>query len=142
MKSDNLSWIALYVGIKNSFITPEDILKMYYERRLRTVDERFIIQLEVNRDSRTEFLSTLREIVRFIAEVDGLDITKELEKAEKVWHVILLKKIADSPLSLEEKLIRIENLWAELGYPREWEKFIYYMPNQDIKGSKRSVYQP
>jgi hypothetical protein len=142
MKPENLNWVAAYVGFKNHFINSEEILQLYYQKRLRFIDDKFIVQLEVNKDSPAEFLSILEEITIFVCKMDRLDIAFELEKAEKFWHISFLKQIANSPHGIQEKLIQIENLWADFGYPREWETFIYYMPNKDlINKNEESVYQ-
>ena len=81
-----------------------------------------------------------KRVVDYVQQ-KGDDFDLELGKANQIWQLGLLKEIAASQHTIEEKLSDIENVWARFNYPEIWSEFIYYMPNENLKNqSKYSVY--
>lgn len=132
MLLDNLSWMIVYVGFTNTWISADEVLSIYYRNGIEPISDDLIVALEVSKDDNGHFLSILKEIASSFCESEKLDFKAEFGKAEKVWRLCFLKQIADSDDDVKVKLRQIENLWVRFGYPREWESFIYYMPTETL----------
>ena len=132
----------MYFGVKNHFIKPKEILNAYFQNLLRPISDELIVELEINIDSETKFLDTLKQIVEVSCMEEALDFNKSLTDAERVWWFSKLKWIVNSSNSVEEKLNQVESLWASFGYPDEWRTFIYYLPKEhQHQSGKESVYR-
>lgn len=51
--------------------------------------------------------------------------------AENAWWGVLIRDVLLSGEDTNTRLTRISVMWADFGYPAEWESFIYYMPQTD-----------
>jgi hypothetical protein len=136
-----LNWITALTGLRNHYTKPDEILNSYHQKRLTPISEELIVDLEVNKDDESEFLKLLQKIALTFAIERELDFESESERSEKIWQLSFLKEIVDSSYSIEEKLKQIANQWARFEYPGEWERFIYYLPNDNLTNkSTEGVY--
>lgn len=139
--SITFDWSILFTGYSKGFINEEEVLKLIYSQKLTPITDDQIVQLEISKESRQEFLSTLKDVTLNYCKIHGIDLVNQSERNERVWQFGYLKEIASSNKSISEKLTEIESLWARFDYPKEWDDFIYYMPNEKlVNKSKEAVY--
>jgi hypothetical protein len=51
---------------------------------------------------------------------------------QKVWWGLLITDLLISDEDTNTVLTRVAGLWADIGYPPEWESFINYLPQPDL----------
>ena len=53
------------------------------------------------------------------------------------WRLVFLLDIKNKEWDIKSKLHKISELWADFNYPKEWRKFIYYMPLEEDDTSEK-----
>lgn len=130
-----LSWELAYVGLINNWLSADDVMIYVDPNELDKIDSITIAELyTAAEESKDEYLDVLKSII----ENDENTLKKNIFK----WQYIYLNDIAQSGKPIHESLRDIANIWAMVGYPPEWNSFIYYMPVSDNSESNEShLYQ-
>ncbi len=110
-----LTWSVLYVGLKESFITQDEVIKSILNKD--SFKEQDILELIEVQDDENEMLKKLESLSKGETELGG-----------KTWQAAYLLELKNSDLKIEQKLKEIEKLWNRFGYPDSWRDFIYYIP--------------
>ncbi len=130
MKNIEITWGVLFVGLKNGWLTTNEVVRIANENSDKLeCDSDTLVELNVNEDSEDVFL----ELVKERGE-------SEKEQATRYWQLKTLLTIEQSQEPIEEKLKEIGAQWARFDYPEDWRKFIHYMPNED-SNTPEHVYQ-
>ncbi|MBC6949230.1 DUF2247 family protein [candidate division KSB1 bacterium] len=127
------NWLTCYVGFKKKWLDENDVMEFAFKHWRDEELQNSIVKLEITKsDSPEEFLKTLEEVV---IHVYGKKISEEdpsWENQLRLWQLGLLMDIQANPgLSIKDKNSKVAELWSDLGYPKDWEKFIYYMPQSN-----------
>jgi hypothetical protein len=119
---------VLAVGLERGWITRDQVIE-YAVERLGGGDGRTeVLKLAAAEDLETQTIVTL---LRRWAELDRLP-TGSLKVGLRKWMFASLKSIEESPASPEEKLDRVEEIYALLGYPEQMNECSrYYIPAAD-----------
>lgn len=122
------SWNTIYIALLHDFIEVNEVEK--YAMKVMALED-----YEEN-----EFINDLAwggkekiQIINMMLEGELVKNIKKFEKYElnKIKYMILFylkKQFNDSP---ENLLRKIEEVYADVGYPEDMSSFIYYMPNND-----------
>ena len=126
----NLNWLRIYVGMKNNWITLKDVFQ-YAENTLTKspkIENEIVNLMTSEMDNYSEVLKHVENILLKEYNKNILIDIDKLNEIEKIWHLGFLMEIKKENLSINEKLLKISELWASFNYPKSWEGFIFYMP--------------
>lgn len=136
-------WLSAYVGFLHNWINISEIEDLAIQNKLGYIEEELLAQLFIEDDSKEGFLAVMKKIAWAFSYnfSDHFDVL--LKKAENKWRLSFLINVINSERSLEEKLTEVSVLWADFQYPKEWRKFIYYMPPKEAAQAleQEEVYQ-
>ena len=131
----------LFIGVNERFLNSEEVLKIFYDYQISFLNDDELVELEINKNEREEFITILERITIEYCDIKGINFEFECENASRIWQFLFLNEIASSSKNIDDKLNEIENIWARFDYPENWQQFIYYWPNENLKiKSKEAVY--
>ena len=122
-----MDWITAYVGVKEDWLTIEEANKLAFNKELGSCDEELLLSLDLSKESKSEFLNSLKNIVNEEGNTDAFQLKET--KAKRKWQVGFLIDVVSTKKSIKEKLEDVESAWARLNYIKPWKPFIYYLPN-------------
>lgn len=137
-----LSWLTCYVGFKKNWLKKRELVE-FVEQSLNDsncvdiIIEMFVIENESDvlvQPILEKIL--LKEYGKVLLQDDS-----EFQQAIRLWHLGFLLEIEKASMTVSEKLGRIAELWADLGYSTEWKDFIYYMPSSQLPSETQSSEQ-
>ncbi|MFV0237434.1 MAG: DUF2247 family protein [Flavobacteriales bacterium] len=125
-----LTWDIIYYALKYNILPYNKIWNYYVD----------ITENEVDKNN-----SISEKIMLYEEDIDDfLDFLGNnfiLSKGKEFWEFIYLYQVyKNKDLELQEKLKKIEYIWADYGYSEELKNFIYYMPNK-VTNSVEEVYK-
>jgi hypothetical protein len=124
-----ITWTVLYLGLKNNWLTAEEVTSLINHNSSKlNCDEETLIDINVNSNNKTEILEILRKQRE---PNENIDL--------RIWQLVYLLAIAQSELSIHQKLKEIEQQWSKFDYPEAWKDFIYYMPSEKAN-SEQDLY--
>lgn len=136
-------WIFAYVGFLHNWISISEIEDLAIQNKLGYIDEELLVQLFTNDDSKEGFLVVMEKIAKAFSYNSSDDFDVLSKKAENKWRLSFLINVINSERSLKEKLMDVSVIWADFRYPKEWRKFIYYMPPEEAQQAlgEEKIYQ-
>lgn len=125
------SWQELLWGLENKFIDRKELVN-------------YIV------DSFSEKLTEIPPVLRIITAYDYEDIYPEVSELcssevyeseieiKAKWKYVLLQELYDNRDSYENVFVKVDEIYANFGYPEDKVEFIGYMPSNSGKGIEQS----
>jgi hypothetical protein len=121
---------TVFFCLKKDLLTAEEAVAIIFENNDKlNYAEGALIEMGIHSNHKSSILSILDK-EGGVNEDNGYS----------VWRLSQLVAIEKSGLTISQKLKAIEREWANLNYPQEWRKFIYYMPNESAN-SEEGLYE-
>jgi len=118
-------WDLAYCGLEKKWLTPIEVADAAYQKCFKQeIDENIIIELEIRKENRDEFI----EFIHSLVTSDDRCV-----RAINIWHLAFLLDIISSKQGIKGKLEEVAVLWADLDHPPKWSDFIYYLPSKDAR---------
>jgi hypothetical protein len=119
------TWADLRFGLERALINEADVVQAAIE---------WVSQSPDASDSEIELAGLYRNELNRVPELlRELTASSEAIRAtiEKKWLFLLLAWLYDQKESIDDPLGKVEEVYADFGYPKEIAGFVRYMPAQD-----------
>jgi hypothetical protein len=134
------SWGEVYLGLKQKWISPVDVLKLSAEYQIRSGNmERHLLLYLALEESLFKFYNQIKIFIeedgdpRIVKNEDELndDLNYIPQPYWGIWERYFLLKIKNNTNSISEKFDQIFSLRVPFNYPTEWDFFLYERPQAD-----------
>jgi hypothetical protein len=134
------SWGEIYLGLKQKWISPNDVFEICQAGRITPLNDDRVAKLYLSYE---ESLFKLFEILKeFIKEDQDPQIIKNEDELSddysyipeqywQIWKLEHLLRIKTNNSSTEGKLDEVNSLFHSFNFPDDWLTFISYQPSKD-----------
>lgn len=138
----NFCWYSVKVGWDLQYLTSEEVsnFAIYYLEQHPNIVNKYISEIifGIKNDEMETYLSDVLESLRLERIEKNSSIwNKEWRK----WRYCIMKNIVQNSKNDAELLERIEEVYADFGYPEDMASFIYYVPVDEAAISLHNLNQ-
>lgn len=125
----HVSWPTLLIGLKKGWIS-KDAISDYATLLLTTEQDKADpnVALLIATDSLSQ--DDIAQLINEICTTQGVDLRTEEPASIEKWRLAHLSDIQDSPLPDEDKLAKLQELYAEFDYPEDMSACSIYHPGE------------
>lgn len=125
----HISWPTLLIGLKKGWIN-KDAISDYANLLLTTEPDRAApnVALLIATDSLNQ--DDIATLINEICTTQGIDLRAEEPASIEKWRLAHLSDIQNSPLLDEDKLTKLQELYAEFDYPEDMSACSIYHPGE------------
>lgn len=119
-------WKTICVGYESGILFKNAVIKYANEQLIKSHVEDWILELAYDSDNLSFY-----DILNLIKDNTGFTLTENTKEWRDEYRKIRLSKILhiqDTSASQNQLLERLALLYADTGYPKDMESFVYYMP--------------
>lgn len=125
-------WVTLLVGRTLGLIETPEVTK-YAEKYItnKPKDKNSLI-FELAWNNEPQIVD--ENLKKLVVEMYGSSLNQDSSvwlKEERKWRYCMLKKIRMDIESHDQLLGKVAEIYSDMGYPKEMDNFIYYMPTTD-----------
>lgn len=125
LKKNNIipTWQDIYYGIEKNFLELKGVSEFAIMCMERKIDEREdVLDLIWKNESKEYMLQQIRKL---------LGKNEKIQTTEAKWQYCIVKDLLESNLNFKILSEKLDEVYADFGYPLEMEEFISYMPIKD-----------
>ena len=124
-------WFTLWVGRSLGLIETSEVTQYAEKYIADKAQEKNPLIIELAWNNKPQIVDD--NLQKLVVEIYGQSLNQESSKwieEERKWRYCILKKLRTNIENYEQLLERVADVYS-VGYPKEMESFIYYMPPSD-----------
>lgn len=134
-------WGSVYAGIKRQWLTPKEVIVYCEKGNIQCSEERHVELYLSYEDSLFSFLELIKKFVEEDKQPPILcnensnnsDISCIPQEYWFFWEVEFLVRITKLKKDKVFKLYDVAAIHKDFNYPKAWNDFLYYMPQEEGK---------